>query len=304
MTDRLKEHVMIRSRWARAAAAATLVAAATAVFAPAAGATAPVAPLAANQAYVRGAHFSPDTAGVDVYLSAFSGGTSTLWLSDVTYGDVSGYKPITAGAYAVSMRPHGAASSTPAALTWTVNISPGSAYTAAAVGTNNQLRGIVLKDSTSTPGPKTGMVRVIQASSQAGHVSVNAQNGPSIVGDIAYGSASSYVSVPAGTWNIVTKSSSTPSLSGQLSLTVAGGSRSSVVLLDQAGGGLTVRSVVDASGATTVPVGSVSAGGGGTAGGHSDARLYGLLSLAALSAAALMLVVGQVRRRRVGASTR
>jgi hypothetical protein len=37
-------------------------------------------------AFVRGAHFSPDTAGVDVYLTAFSGGTSTLWLSDVGYG--------------------------------------------------------------------------------------------------------------------------------------------------------------------------------------------------------------------------
>ena len=263
---------------------------------------APVAPLAANQAYVRGAHFSPDTAGVDVYLSAFSGGTSTLWLSDVNYGDVSGYEPINAGVYAVSMRPHGAAASTPAALTWTVDISPGSAYTAAAVGTNNQLRGIVLKDSTTAPGPKTGMVRVIQASSQAGHVSVNAQNGPSIVGDIAYGAASSYVSVPAGTWNIVTKSSSAPSLSGSLSLSVAGGSRTSVVILDQAGGGLAVRSVLDASGASAVPIGSVSAGGGGTA--HSGARLYGLLSLVALTAAALLMVVGQARRRRQGATTR
>ena len=79
-----------------------------------------------------------DTAAVDVYLSAFSGGTSTLWLSSVSYGDVSHYSPINPGVYAVSMRPHGAAASTPAVLTWTVNIAAGSAYTAAAVGTNNR----------------------------------------------------------------------------------------------------------------------------------------------------------------------
>lgn len=288
---------MNRSRWgyrAAAAAAALTVAAVTAV-APMTSAGA-----VTTQAYVRGAHFSPDTAAVDVYLSSFSGGTSTLWLSSVSYGDVSSYEPIAAGVYAVSMRPHGAAPSSPAVLTWTVDLSAGSAYTAAAVGTNSQLRGIVLHDSTTEPPAHTGMVRVIQASSQAGHISVTAQNGPVVVSDIAYGAASDYVSVPAGSWNLVTQSTTQPSLSNQLSVNVASGTLSSVVVLDKAGGGIVVHTVVDSSGAATIPNGSVSAGGGGTAQpAHSNRSNYALLSLAALSAASLLALFGVRGRRRL-----
>jgi hypothetical protein len=292
---------MSRSRWGRRAAAAAVVAVAAATVTV----IAPVTPAGAvsAQAYVRGAHFSPDTASVDVYLSAFSGGTSTLWLSSVSYGDVSSYAPIAAGVYAVSMRPHGASASSPAVLTWTVDLSAGSAYTAAAVGTNSQLRGIVLHDSTTAPAAHTGMVRVIQASSQAGHISVTAQNGPVVVSDIAYGAASDYVSVPAGSWNLVTQSTTQPSLSNQLSVTVASGTLSSVVVLDKAGGGIVVRNVVDSSGASTIPTGSVSAGGGGTAQpAHSDTPNYALLSLAAFSGAALLALFGVRGRRRLRTS--
>jgi Domain of unknown function (DUF4397) len=292
---------MSRSRWGRRAAAAAVVAVAAATVTV----IAPVTPAGAvsAQAYVRGAHFSPDTASVDVYLSAFSGGTSTLWLSSVSYGDVSSYAPIAAGVYAVSMRPHGASASSPAVLTWTVDLSAGSAYTAAAVGTNSQLRGIVLHDSTTAPAAHTGMVRVIQASSQAGHISVTAQNGPVVVSDIAYGAASDYVSVPAGSWNLVTQSTTQPSLSNQLSVTVASGTLSSVVVLDKAGGGIVVRNVVDSSGASTIPTGSVSAGGGGTAQpAHSDTSNYALLSLAAFSGAALLALFGVRGRRRLRTS--
>ena len=89
---------MGRTRWARRTVTGFVAAfalAGVAVVAPGPAAAAP------TQAYVRGAHFSPDTASVDVYLSAFSGGTSTLWLSSVSYGDVSGYAPIAPGTYAV-----------------------------------------------------------------------------------------------------------------------------------------------------------------------------------------------------------
>ena len=196
------------------------------------------------------------------------------------------------------MRPHGAAATTPAVLTWTVDLTAGSAYTAAAVGTNSQLRGIVLHDSTTAPNAHTGLVRVIQASSQAGHVSVTAQNGPVVVGDIAYGAASDYVSVPAGSWTLSTKSATQPTLSNQLSLNVAAGTLSSVVVLDKAGGGLVVRSVVDSSGAASIPSGSVSAGGGGTAP-HSGSSVYAAISLAALSGAVVLALLGLGSRRRL-----
>jgi hypothetical protein len=260
----------------------------------------PAAPVAAApasaEAFVRGAHFSPDTAAVDVYLSAFSGGTSTLWLSSVSYGDVSPYRSIAPGVYAVSMRPHGAAASTPAVLTWTVNISPGSAYTAAAIGTNGQLRGIVLPDDVNAPAAGTGLVRVVQASSQAGHVSVRANGGPVLTSDTGYGAASTYMTVPAGHWTVQVQSKSTPQLSMNVGVSVASESVTSVVVLDKSGGGLAVRTVLDASGAGVIPNGSINAGGGGTAV-HSGSSVYSLLSWAALCGAALVAGAGLVRHR-------
>jgi hypothetical protein len=286
---------MTRAKIARllSAVAVALIALAGLPALSPAGAAAPAA-----DAFVRAAHFSPDTPGVDVYLTAFSGGTSTLWLSNVGYGDVSPYRQMPAGAYAVSMRPHGAPASQKPALTWTVNLRSGASYTAAAVGMNVQIRGIVLPDTLNPPPSGSGLVRVIQASSQAGHVSVTAQNGPVLTADTAFGSTTSYVAVPSGRWTVHVTSSTRPALSAQASVSIGSASITSVVLLDAHGGGLALRTVLDAAGAASVPNGPVAAGGGGTAPRrHSDSGA--LLGLAALGCAALALLGGvrSVRRR-------
>ena len=258
-----------------------------------AGAAAP----AANDAFVRGAHFSPDTAAVDVYLTAFSGGTSTLWLSDVGYGDVSPYRQIAAGAYAVSMRPHGAPASQKPVLSWTLNLKAGSAYTAAAIGMSSQIRGVVLPDTLNPPPSGTGLVRIIQASSRAGHVSVRATGGPVLTSDTAFGSTTSYIAVPSGSWTLKAQSSTNSALSSTVGLAVRSASITSVVLLDARGGGLALRTVLDAAGVSSVPSGSVPAGGGGTAARpHSDAATA--LSWAAFGGAALVLLIGVLSRRR------
>ncbi|MDQ2750990.1 MAG: DUF4397 domain-containing protein [Actinomycetota bacterium] len=259
---------------------------------------------AAADAFVRGAHFSPDTAGVDVYLSAFSGGTSTLWLSDVGYGDVSAYRHIAAGTYAVSMRPHGAPASEKPVLSWTLNLKAGSAYTAAAIGMSSQIRGVVVADTLDPPPAGTGLVRIIQASSRAGHVSVRATDGPVLTADTAFGSTTSYVAVPKGRWSVKAQSSTKPSLSGTVTVAVRSASITSVVLLDARGGGLVLRTVLDAGGTASPPSGGVPAGGGGTA-----ARPHGqvdtALSTAAFGGAALVLLFGvHSRRRRHGAPNR
>jgi hypothetical protein len=249
---------------------------------------------AAKDAYIRGAHFSPDTASVDVYLTAFSGGTSTLWLSDVGYGDVSPYRHIAAGTYAVSMRPHGAPASQKPALTWTLNLKAGAAYTAAAIGMSAQIRGVVLSDKLTTPPAGSGLVRVIQASSRAGHVSIRAEPGPVLTHDIAFGSISGYKRVPSGRWTLEAQSSTRPSLSATQAVSVESASVESVVLLDTRGAGLTVHTLVDAAGTSHVPTGPVPAGGGGTAP-RARAGLDGLISWAALGCAAVVVLLARVR---------
>lgn len=57
--------------------------------------------------WIRLAHLSPDTPSVNVGLTSFADSKSMLKLSDVGYGDVSGYQKVPAGRYVASMTPAG-----------------------------------------------------------------------------------------------------------------------------------------------------------------------------------------------------
>jgi hypothetical protein len=261
-----------------------------------------------TDAVVRGAHFSPTTPGVDVYLGPFSGGSSRVWLNSVSYGAVSPYQRLAAGLYTVSMRPAGAAPSTTPVLTWTLNAQAGKAYTVAGVGAGASVRGIVIDDDLTTPPPGVGRVRVIQAASRAPLATVTATNGPVIASNAAFASTTPYATVPAGTWNLSAQSADASSpVSTTSSISVTAGVSTSLLILDAKTSGIELRTVLDSASSGSTPIGSVPAGGGGTAGrpyafagssaGWSTAA--GIGSVAALSAAALSVVlgVGVLRRR-------
>jgi hypothetical protein len=259
----------------------------------------------AGTAFIRGAHLSPNTPKVDVYLAPKSGGTQTKWLTDVGYGDVSGYRRVTAGDYTVSMRAHGAAATTKPVLSWTVDLAAHHAYTTAAIGLTAGLHGIVLDDSLAQPGAGTGLVRVIQASSRAGTVTATA-DGKTLATASAFGSATKYVSVPQGTWTVRVRSTSDPKITTTASIDVAAESVNSVAVLDSASGGVAVRTMLDAAGAEWAPTGSIDAGGGGTATHVIDrpasagpsTLLWATVALAGLLVAGLLVAV---RRRRQAA---
>jgi uncharacterized protein DUF4397 len=249
-------------------------------------------------AMIRGGHFSPDTPGVDVYLTAFQGKTTTLWLSGVGYGDVSGYRRITPGLYAVSMRPHGAKASTPAALSWTLDAQAGAAYTACAVGMNAQLRGIVLHDDLAPAQSGTARVRVIQAASRATHTDVVASGGPALGHDVAFATSTKYTSVPAGSYLLRATAVGHASVRTSARVSLAADTVHTVVVLDAKGGGITLRALDDASGATAMPAGAVPAGGGGAAV-RPSADGNGLWEVLAGLAAVLALgLAGALGRRR------
>jgi hypothetical protein len=247
-------------------------------------------------AYLRAAHFSPDTPGVDVYLTAVAGGVTRLWLSDVGYGDVSPYRRLAAGLYAASMRAHGAAATSPPALRWTLHARAGHAYTAAGVGINKQLRGVILRDDLTPPGAQQGRVRVIQAASRAPQARVVAQNGDVLARSAAFATSTAYTSVPAGTVRVRARSLADPSVAAAASVRIASGSVNSVVLLDGKGGGITIRALIDAAGAATMPVGSAPGGGGGTARRPDDVWTDGaLLGVLALALVGVGVIVRRVR---------
>jgi hypothetical protein len=250
------------------------------------------APLPADPyAYVRTGHFSPDAAGIDVYFTALRGGASKLWQSDLAYGDVGTYRRFKAGTYVVALRRHGAAAASKSLLTWVADLRPGVAYTAAAIGTRAHIRGMILADTAQPPNPGVGLVRVIQASSQAGDVSVRATKGKVLSTGTAFGSATRYVALPAGRWTVRANSHTKPRLFGTLRVPVRRATLTSMILLDAPGGGLMLRSVLDAAGARIAPHGAVPAGGGGTAPQRSSAG-YLALSWAALGCAAAGALLG------------
>ena len=279
------------------------IAAATVGFGmPAADAAPAAAGRAPAAAMIRGGHFSPNTPGVDVYLTAFKGKTTALWLSGVGYGDVSGYQRITPGLYAVSMRPHGAAASTPAALSWTLDARAGAAYTACAVGLNAALSGIVLHDNLSPAPAGKARVRVIQAASRAKHADVVADGGPTLGRNVKFATSTKYTTVAAGSYLVKATAVDNAAVHASTRVALRPDTVHTVVVLDGRRGGITIRAIDDAAGAAVAPVGAVPAGAGGTAAvarpADSGGSGWGLLAgLATVGAIALAYVL-RVREQR------
>lgn len=248
-------------------------------------------------AYVRAAHLSPDTPKVDVYLTAFSGGSTKLWLSGVGYGDFSAYRRMKPGQYAVSMRPHGAKATSAAALSWTVALKSGRAYTAAAYGQGGKLNSVVFDDQLAPPATRTGYVRIVQGSGQAGPVKAQA-GGKQLASNTRYGTISHYVALPAGSETLTVSSRADSRLTKSVKIKVASRSVTSVVVLDKRQGGLVLRPLVDAAGTAGRPSGGVETGAGGTAprphGGSDAVALAWILGAVGV---ALMVGVGTTRRR-------
>jgi hypothetical protein len=270
--------------------AVTAVVGATAVVGSVAAQATPAT--SAGDAMIRAAHFSPTTPGVDVYLGSFSGASSKEWLSGVRYGAVSPYELLSPGLYTVSMRLHGAASTTKPVLSWTLDARSGHAYTVAGVGSGASVRGVVIPDDLSAPPAGEGRVRVIQAASRAPVATVRAQPGPVIALDTAFATTSAYASVPIGTWHVdATSSDATPAVQTSGTVAVAAGQTTSVLLLDAKNSGITLRTVLDSSGVASAPSGSVPAGGGGMATVYINEPHRASSSVAAIGVGALGLIV-------------
>jgi hypothetical protein len=232
-----------------------------------ASSTSPVsaAPGADASAMVRGAHFSPDTPSVDVYLTNLAGGTTTLALSKVGYGDISSYQRLAPGLYSVGMRPAGADPSTPVAISWKLDAKPGSAFTALAIGMNKTLQGRVLSDDLTPPPAGQARVRIIQAADHASKADVKAANGPTFGTQVPFTTTTDYATFPAGTWPVTARSADDPKVSATTSVTLTAGHSSSIVVLDDPKQGISVRFIDDAIGTDLPPSGPVATGGGSTA---------------------------------------
>jgi hypothetical protein len=223
-------------------------------------ATAPILPAAtATDGWLRIAHLSPDTTAVNVKVTALSGGTQTIQLDNVAYGSVSPYMHLPSGTYVISMYPGNASSSTKPMVTASIKIVQGKSVTVAAFGKNKMLSTKVFQDDLAAPTSGSARIRLIQASTTTSSVNVETTTGILIAANAMSGASTSYADVPAGSWVL---NLSTKSMTDATALQLAKGTVSTLFVLDNAKGGLTIKPVLDSSSVGSDPVGGINTGGG------------------------------------------
>jgi hypothetical protein len=242
------------------ALAATLVAA-TVGLAPQAATAATPAAGTSDEGWLRVGHLSPDTKGVDVELSSLSGGKKVFELDDVTYGQVSPYQELPVGTYVLSMRAANAPDSTPVIST-DVTVDKGNASTVVAYGKNSKLKTTAFTDDLQQPGDGKAKLRLVQAATTAKKVDVSTSEGTAVAEGAAFGTATKYATVDAGKWTLDVSGSGQQ---GTAKVDLAGNTVSTLFVLDDSRGDLTVVPVTDAAATASTPSGGVQTGGGGAA---------------------------------------
>lgn len=239
----------------------------------------------AGMGWLRLAHLSPNTPAVDVYLYSFHNPKAMVVVHHVAYGTISGFQPVPSGEYTVAMRGAGAKPSTPPVLSTTVNIHPGGAYTVAGMGPAKALRLQIIKDRLTTP-PGKALVRIIQASLVQHRVTVTAGK-KVLVNKLPFARVTSYVAVPAGTWNVEAAGQSEHTTS---TISLAAGTIHTIVVLDHPNA-LALDDLVDAASSKIIPAGAPATGFGGTAPRPSPSELPWL----AVAAGGLLLCAAGIR---------
>jgi hypothetical protein len=149
------------------------------------------------QARARVVHASPDpTPPVDVIAN----GAITLF-EDVAFGDVTEYLAVVPNVYTVEVVEAG--TSGPAVITADLSLFYGTDYTVVATDELASITPVVLVDDNSWVDDDKARVRLFHASPDTDPVVVRAVDGPFWFGDpVAFQSASPYIMVPAGTYDL------------------------------------------------------------------------------------------------------
>ena len=248
---------------------------------PATAATAP-----GDAGLVRLTHLSPDTARVDVELSPFSS-SETIEFSDLGYGQVSDYRSMPAGFYTLSVRPDDEPQAPPM-VTSRVEVMDGGALTVAVTGTADSVQARALPDDLTPPPAGQARVRLLQGASTAPTIDVTAVDGPDIASDVAFGTATGYANVPAGSWTLQIMPTGGTAQRTTTDVALAAGSVQTVLVL-QEGDGLVTQVVVDGQGMEQMPSGGVQTGAGPATDNAVPAGLAALAGLVGLGVTTALL---------------
>jgi len=244
-------------------------------------------------AYIRVVHAAPAAPDVDVYVD------NSKLLTNFQFGQVTGYVPLAAGSHQIAVTPTGQPPSA-AVIKQQVTVNAGTNYTVAAVGAQGVTPGLVAFVDDNSVASGMAKVRVYHLSGNAGPVSV-ATGGQTVISNLAFENASSYLSVQPGNYTFVVtllNSGTKASLSASLSANTV----TSVFAVGVAGGsGATALKFATASVPgmpTAMPqTGFAPVGTGTTHGGGTSVVLYAGLAVLGLIALGGGAGIALARRR-------
>ncbi|MHA7239354.1 DUF4397 domain-containing protein [Arthrobacter sp. TMS1-12-1] len=253
----------------------------------------------AADGWARVAHLSPDTGSFDATLTAVAGGQAPIDLEDLAYGDVSDYLRLPAGAYAVDLTPGDSTDDAVTELNQLITVEEGRPLTLAVLGANEDLTAKVIRDDLTPPAEGQARVRVLQASTLTETVDIKTDSGTkTLTAGTKSREVTGYATVEAGLWDLQVFGGS---LSSTEEVDLVAGTINTLLVLDNASGGLTVKAVADVGAVGDTPVGGTNTGAapadagarGSTpagSGGPADPAASGpLLLLAAAAAIAALL---------------
>ena len=148
-----------------------------------------------NDTCINVIHASPDAPNVDVWVNGEPA------LTDVAFQEFSGWLALPAGEYHIVVTPTGESAES-AVIDTTLTLESGTAYHVAAVGFVADLAPAVIEADLSATEEGNARVRVIHASPDAPAVDIALTDGDVLVSDLAFGSASDYLEVPAGSYDV------------------------------------------------------------------------------------------------------
>ena len=232
---------------------------------------------AADNAWVRVVHASPDAPNVDVWVDG------SKVLTDVPFTAVSDYLELAPGEYNIQVVETGTTS--PAVIDANLTFEGGMAYTIAATGklADSTFGPVVLTDDLTTVDGMSKL-RVFHASPSApASVDVAVTDGPILVEGLAYPEATGYLTVDPGTYALEIRAAGDTAAALTLSATLEGGKNYTAIAMDGGDAGVQVIVAVDAEMIAD------------TAMAPSRGNLVATIGLIMLAAALVLTVVGSRR---------
>jgi hypothetical protein len=208
------------------------------------------------------------------------------YLPSVTYGTLSEYVMVPAGTYAVAMRLPGAPADALPALSTSLTVADGRAYTVARMGPPDRAEARIIQDDRTLPTAGKAKLRVVQAAQRT--LDVSLVDGPVLAKDVGFTTATDYQGIDPGTRTLRVQPAGGQPMTVQTSVTP--GSIYSLLVLEAADGRVTAAVLADAKREGPVPAGGVNTGAGGTA--RPTARPAMLRTTALLLVGFLMVVFG------------